>query len=209
MNWPAYRSGTGAGPGRLTLGFDKAITNGAGADFAAFENGFISDYTTGAGSQAGLMFAELGYVEVSTNGINFARFSSDYNNYLDGAPGSQDYLTQDVTNIYNLVGKHANAYGLSWGTPFDLEDLADNELVLAGLVDLNRINYVRIVDIPGDGSFTDAGGAPIYDPWVTWGSGGLDFEALGVINAVPIPSAAWLMAGGLMSIIAYRRKQGF
>ncbi|AKB27733.1 Chitin binding protein [Methanosarcina siciliae T4/M] len=54
--------------------------------------------------------------------------------------------------------------------------------MLNGSVDLNSINYVRIVDIPGSGDFKDSQGNPIYDGWVTWGSGGLDLEAVGVIN---------------------------
>ena len=49
--------------GKITLTFAKAITNDAGADFAVFENGFIS---TGDGK----VFAELGHVEVSTDGAN-------------------------------------------------------------------------------------------------------------------------------------------
>ena len=56
-----YLAGTGYGPATLTLGFDRPIVNGSGADFAAFENGFVSDHTTGAGSFAGEVFAELGY----------------------------------------------------------------------------------------------------------------------------------------------------
>ncbi len=166
--------------GTLILTFDDPISNGAGADFAAFENGFVSNYNTGAGSVAGMMFAELGYVEVSTNGVDYVRFPSSYLN--DTPTGSTAYLTQDVSNIYNLVGKHANAYGESWGTPFDLSDLESHADVIAGKVDLNNINYVKIVDIPGDGTFEDANGNGIYDAWVTWGSGGLDFEALGVMN---------------------------
>jgi hypothetical protein len=202
----AYLDGTGYGPGYVTLGFDKAITNGEGADFAAFENGFISNYNTGAGTSAGEIFAELGYVEVSTDGKNFARFPSSYENFLDGAPTSQSYLTQDATGIYNLVGKHVNGYNTSFGTPFDLDDLIDNELVLAGLVDLNEINYVRIVDIPGDGTFTDSNGNSIYDAWETWGSGGLDLDAIGVINAVPVPGAVWLLGSGLLGILGLYRK---
>lgn len=200
----AHQSDPAANPlGTLILSFDKAITNGTGADFAAFENGFVSNYNTGAGSVAGQMFAELGYVEVSTDGTDFARFPSQY---LNSAPtGSQAYLTQDVSNIYNLVGKHANAYGESWGTPFDLDDLLDDQLVIDGLVDLNEINFVRIIDIPGDGTFTDSLGNPIYDSWVTWGSGGMDFEALGVINQVPEPASLALLGAGLVMVASRRR----
>ncbi len=38
------------------------------------------------------------------------------------------------------------------------------------------------MDIPGDGTFLDSLGDPIYDAWVTWGSGGFDLEAIGVIS---------------------------
>ena len=195
----AWRAGTGHGPGTVTLSFDSAITNGSGADFAAFENGFVSDHTTAAGSVRGEIWAELAYVEVSTDGSHFARFPSIYNNFLDGPPATQDYLTLDASNIYNLVGKHANAYGTSFGTPFDLDDLLNHQLVLDGLVDLDEINFVRLVDIPGDGSFVDSQGNAIYDPWLTWGTGGADIDALGVINQVPEPATmAMLGLGGLI-----------
>ena len=180
--------------GTLVLTFDHAICNGAGADFATFENGFISNYNTNGGSVQGQMFAELGYVEVSTDGVNFARFSSTY---LNTAPsGSQAYLAQDVSNIHNLAGKHANAYGISWGTPFDLNDLTDDPMVTSNVVNLDEINYVKIVDIPGDGTFQDGHQHGIYDAWVTWGSGGMDFEALGVINQTPEPATICLLLTG-------------
>ena len=200
----AYNAGTlGYGPGSLTLTFDQAIVNGAGADFVTFENGFISE---GGAGVKGQIFAELGYVEVSTNGTDFARFASD--SISSGLVGG--YGTVDPTDVYNLVGKHVNAYGDSWGTPFDLETLVDNPMVLAGLVDLNNINYVRIIDIPGNGDFTDADGDSIYDAWVTWGSGGLDFEALGVINqsAVPVPGTLGLLFSGLILLLGINRKSG-
>ena len=182
------------GPGQITLTFGQAIYNGAGQDFAVFENGFGG--TTN-------FFAELGYVDVSTDGINWSRFVSD----VVDPPGPSGYLQQDATNIYNLAGKHKNAYGDSWGTPFDLETLLDDPNVLAGLVDLNEINFVRIVDIPGDGQcFFDGDGDAISDAWVTWGSGGVDLEAVGVINAVPIPGAVWMLASGLLGIWGIKRK---
>ena len=158
-------------PGSVTLGFDLPIANGDGPDLAVFENGFIVSGTE-------KIFAELAYVEVSTDGIIFARFPSI--SRTSGQVGG--YGSIDPTDVYNLVGKHVNAYGDSWGTPFDLSTLAQAPEVLNGSVDLNSINYVRIVDIPGSGDFKDSLGNPIYDGWVTWGSGGLDLEAVGVIN---------------------------
>ena len=77
---------------------------------------------------------------------------------------------------------------------------------MAGLVDLNDINYIKIVDIPGSGDFFDSEGNPIYDAWVTWGSGGVDLEAVGAINVVPIPGAAWLLGTGLAGLIGIRRR---
>jgi len=81
-----------------------------------------------------------------------------------------------------LAGKHANAYGDSWGTPFDLSWLAGHPLVSGGQLNLNAVTHVRIVDIPGNGSFLDTTGAPIFDAWTTIGSGGFDLEAVGVIS---------------------------
>jgi hypothetical protein len=155
-------------------------------------------------------------VEVSTNGDDFARFPSV--SLTPGAVGG--YGSNDASDIYNLVGKHANAYGDSWGTPFDLNDLLAHPLVLEGKVDLDEINYVRIVDIPGNGSFLDDAtdlvdpttGLPyasdhgIYDSWVTWGSGGVDFEALGVINQVPEPATMCLLGLGGLGVILRRRR---
>ena len=183
------------GPGYVTLGFACGISNGQGYDFAVFENAFGS---------ATSVFAELGYVEVSTNGTDFARFDSvSLTEELVGGYGQID-----PTDVYNLAGKHINAYGDSVGTGFDLEDLLNNALVLAGLVDLDDINFVRIVDIPGSGDFTDSLGNPIYDAWHTFGSGGVDLEAIGVLNtAVPIPSALLLLATGLAGMAGLGRRQ--
>jgi hypothetical protein len=81
-------------------------------------------------------------------------------------------------------------------------------MVALGLLDLDNINYVRIVDIPGSGDYLDSLGNPIYDAWVTWGSGGVDLDAVGVINsAVPVPSALWLLASGLLVFGRIHRKR--
>jgi len=190
-------------PGSITLGFQLPITNGAGADFAVFENAFTSNYTTPGGSIEGGVFAELAYVEVSSDGVHFARFPSI--SLTEGAVGQ--YGTVDPSNIYNLAGKSANAYGESWGTPFDLDDLLDHELVLNGSVDLLNINYIRLVDIPGNGTYLDSLGNPIYDAWVTFGSGGFDLDAIGAINVVPEPSTVALCGLGLGGLLLlYRRR---
>ncbi len=166
----------GENPGTITLRFNKAIYDGAGADFAVFENALGS---------ANSLFAELGYVEVSTDGVNFARFASQS---LTPQPGSADYayLPIDPTDVYNLAGKHANGNGQSLGTPFDLSELAQHPLVEQNLLSINRIEYVRIVDIPGSGDYLDSQGRAIYDAWETSGSGGLDLEAIGSLHAAQV-----------------------
>lgn len=171
----AAQIASGEQPGRITLTFSQPVRNKSGADFVVFENGFIS---LGGAGVAGQITAELAFVEVSSDGVTFVRFPS--RSLTPGPVGA--YGTVNATNVFGLAGKHANAYGESWGTPFDLSWLADHPLVLGGQVDLNAITHVRLVDIPGSGAFTDSTGAPIYDAWVTFGSGGHDLEAVGVIS---------------------------
>src|SRR5690606_14518096 len=110
------------------------------------------------------------YVEVSSNGTNFARFPSISTNTTWQGSFGQAFAGFDSSNIYNLAGKHANGFG----TPFDLADLLTHTEVVAGLVDLENIQYVRLVDIPGNGTFKDSLGNPILDNWQTTGSGGFD-----------------------------------
>jgi len=181
----------GLPPGQITLYFDEPIRQGKGYDFVVFENGFISNFSLETGSVAGEMFAEFGYVEVSSNGVDFARFPAVS---LTGEP-TGPYGTVEISNVYNLAGKHPNGIG----TPFDLREILDDQMVVSGLVDVNDIRYVRIVDIPGSGDFYDeamlnidpgtwpdwdfyADNHPIYDAWPTHGSGGVDLEAIGVLK---------------------------
>ncbi len=158
----------GAPPGSITLHLAKPIRNLSGADFVVFENGLLSQSNQG-GAGAGGILAELAYVEVSANGTDFIRFPAT--SLTPSAVGP--YGSLNPTNICNLAGKHTNAYGNSWGTPFDLTQ-----------VGLQEITHVRLVDIPGSGAFHDQAGRSIYDAWLTFGSGGFDLEAVGSISTL-------------------------
>ena len=174
--------------GSITLTFGGYITNGTGADFAVFDNSFSDT------------FLELGYVEVSSNGVDFFRFPSAS---LTTKPVG-GFGAVDPTNIDGLAGKYKQGYG----TPFDLDLLAGT----AGL-DVNKVQYVRIVDIVGNGTSLDSAGRPIYDPYPTTGSAGFDLDAVGVIHyaaitptpAVPEPSQLALFALGLGGLCLARR----
>ncbi|SMP65373.1 Calx-beta domain-containing protein [Neorhodopirellula lusitana] len=144
--------------GSLTLSFDTPIRDGLGADFAVFENSFSDT------------FLELGFVEVSSDGVNFFRFDSDsLTSSSVGAFGSVD-----PTNLNNLAGKYRGGFG----TPFDLSELSDE----SGL-DLTAITHVRLIDIIGDGVTQDTSGDPIYDPTPTAQSAGLDVDGVAVLHA--------------------------
>ena len=184
-----YREDIDAGmlPGRIILSFTETIRDRNGYDFVVFENDFRymgDDY-----------FCELGYVDVSSDGVNFARFPSV--SLTGGLVGG--YGTVNITNVYNLAGKHPNEGSEFMGMPFDLSEITNEPNVAAGLVDLNNISFVRIVDIPGSGDYYDDSHKlidpctwpdwdyydadhPVYDAWVTYDSGGFDLEAIGVLQ---------------------------
>lgn len=193
----AAQISAGAAPGSITLRFNQGIRDGAGPDLAVFENGF--EPTTPDGS----LFMELAHVEVSSNGTHFERFDSISTNTAP-VPGSfpPPFAFWDSTNVYNLAGKHAE----NWGTPFDLAQLASRPAVTGGLLDLNNIQFVRLVDIPGNGSFKDSLGNPIRDNWQgALTTGGFDYVgiptgAVGVLHPVPtVWSLCVLAAGGAVS----------
>ncbi|MBN2020623.1 MAG: hypothetical protein JW749_10420 [Sedimentisphaerales bacterium] len=186
----------GVPTGRITLSFSETIQNQKGYDFVVFENGFrVSENEC---------YGELGYVEVSTNDVDFARFPAVALMTPALDPNMQWYYFFSITDVYNLAGKHPNngneeLIGEFTGTPFDLDDIKNDPNVLSGLVDINNITYVRIIDIPGSGDFNDEGqkhidpctwpdwdyydaNHPIYDAWPTYESGGLDLEAIGVLH---------------------------
>jgi hypothetical protein len=178
--------------GSITLGFGAAIVDGQGVDFAVFENGFWNEYG---------LFAELAYVEVSTDGAQFARFDSIA---LNDEP-VPSFGELDPSDYYNLAGDQA----VGLGTGFDLTELAGDPLVQSGAVDLADIRYVRLLDVIGNGSTTDADGRPLYDPYATaFPIGGFDLDAVGVRHVVvPEPAATLMLCAGVLGILAMGRRR--
>jgi hypothetical protein len=153
--------------GNATVEFTGQVFNGPGPDFAVFENSFVN-------------FIELAFVEVSSDGNTFVRFPA-----VCLTPDSAQvdpFGYSEPTHLYNFAGK----YDGSWGTPFDLDDLADSTGI-----DLNAITHIRVVDVIGaiNASFTtfDSEGNQVNDPYPTpYPSGGFDLDAVGLIYNNPL-----------------------
>jgi hypothetical protein len=170
----------------VTLGIGGSITvelippalNGPGTDFCVYENGFLF---------GGLVFGELAFVEVSTDGVHFARFPGRYHGPL-GPLGPFDGLPPGAAeNIAGLGLLHPVADprdhadpARGGGDPFDLEDLLGHPLVQLGTVDLGFIRYVRLLDIEGSGATLDSQGVPIFDP--TSPASSSDWDAIAVAH---------------------------
>jgi hypothetical protein len=150
--------------GIAVLTFDIPIQNGDGYDFAVFENGLNNT------------FLELAFVEVSSDGVNYFRFSSVSNTPTDVQIDNNGGV--DAIHLNNLAGK----YRAGWGTPFDLEELAGTE----GL-DVNNITHIRLVDVVGcvepRYATRDGRGHIINDPYPTpFASSGFDLDGVAVMN---------------------------
>lgn len=175
--------------GSVILSFADIIVDGPGADFAVFENAFTDGTRTGD-----YTFAEFAFVEVATTTNAWARFPVTYLGtnvvYNLNSETSNHFASMDTTLVHGLAGKNIGATG----TPFDLADLIDHPAVTNGSVDLDRIAFIRLVDVIGDGSTMDDHGRPIYDPYYNAMTGypnpaavsmldGFDLRAVGVINS--------------------------
>ena len=162
--------------GDVTLGFDVTIVDGPGADLTVFENGFLI-----AGGPS--VFAELFFVEVSTDGATFARFPSKYvgsgssMGAYRGIGGCMPVVADVTTGLVDPLDPL-----LSGGEALDLAELAQHPAVLSGAVDLGAIHFVRLVDpLPGA---TDSLGTPIA------AAGGSDVDAVAVLNSTAATSPA-------------------
>lgn len=150
--------------GSAIITFATPITNGSGADFAVFENGFMDNYI------------ELAFVEVSSDGVNYFRFPA-----ISEAPTSPQYWNGSISDcryFNNLAGK----YRANYGTPFDLQELSGE----IGL-DIDAITHVKLIDVVGFVEPTygtqDSEGNYINDPYPTaFPSCGFDLDAVAVLH---------------------------
>lgn len=150
--------------GQVTLGFTPAIRDGEGWDLAVFENSFSDT------------FLELAWVEVSSDGVHFAR--------IDSAS-----LTSDPVDAFGGIeprrlGGLAGKFRRGFGSPVDLAQLRQHPLVQRGLLDLHNVRQVRVVDVVGAGQALDSFERPIQDPFPTVESAGFDLEAIGALHTV-------------------------
>ena len=148
--------GTG---GSVTVGFAESVVDGPGVDLIVFENAF---FTLGTKNT----FSEVAYVEVSSNGVDFLRFptrfagiirtptitrGSTISPFTYGAQpaGSYEGMTGAMPVLANVAMNTIDPLDptVAGGEAFDLADLAQEPLVLPGIVDLQSTDFVRIVDL--------------------------------------------------------------
>lgn len=159
--------------GVAVLQFDKAIVNGAGYDFAVFENGFFKE------ENSEWAFLELAFVEVSSDGVHYVRFPAISEIPTHTQTGA--FTPLNARYIHNFAGKYTEYFG----TPFDLEEVAQQ--AKENQVDIHNINFIRIVDVVGalnpEYASYDHRENPVNDPFPTpYASGGFDLDAIGVIH---------------------------
>jgi hypothetical protein len=158
--------------GSVVLGFDFVLHDGPGADLAVFENGFMF-----GGDQ---VFAEVGFVEVSSNGTDFARFPSRFAPPAAGGTpmGTFAGLGGGMPVIANVAQDPDSPFdpAHAGGEALDFADLAADPLVVGGQLDLQDVHFVRLVDVtPGS---TDSQGTVISSAAL----GGVDFDAVAALH---------------------------
>ncbi len=175
--------------GSLTLLLGSACFDGPGTDLIVCENPF---FITGSSN----LFVEAMFVEVSTDGVNFARFPTSYTG--DAGP-FQPFSGVPMSWYRGFAGVmpvHANSsFGIpsldvvaAGGDAFDLADLADDPLAMSGAVNLFEIHYVRLVDVRG-GVSLDSAGTPVWDS-------GLNSVASADVDAVIGVNSLCVTSGG-------------
>ncbi|MGB1120055.1 MAG: hypothetical protein ACPGYR_06135 [Chitinophagales bacterium] len=164
--------------GEATYFFASGIPNGDGPDVAIFENAMDMG--------GGQFFAELAFVEVSVDGIEYYRFPcqslTQTNGQVNGFGGIMAYDVQGFAGIHPA----------QIGTLFDLEEID-------ALNPLDTVYYVRCIDVIGSvdptlGSY-DSQGNLINDPYPTpYASSGFDLDAVAYVKDYGAPTSIETMA---------------
>lgn len=173
-SFDVYTLGRG---GSVTLGFENSCVDGPGADLIVSENPFFISDTSHC-------FVEAMFVEISSDDVHWIRFP---NTYLGEVGPFSPFAGTDVSNYHGFAGVMpvlTNPTLLidpvnvvqAGGDAFDLNDLSQHPDVLSGLVDLNQIDFVRLIDV-WSGQATDQNGTVIWDQ-------GLDDQASSDIDAL-------------------------
>jgi hypothetical protein len=167
--------------GTLTLELGNRCVNGAGADLLVCENPFLVS--------SGGSFAEVMFVEVSSDGTHFARFPTRYtgqNSQLPSILGAPIQWYRGFAGVrpvlanpslghdpFDLVHAGADA--------FDLQDLAGDPLVQNGQLDLFDVAFVRLEDVDS-GNAVDSVGTTVWDCGLD-STSSADVDALVALNS--------------------------
>lgn len=155
--------------GEVVLRLEAAAEDGPGADLAVYENPFLV-----IGGSPSDTWSECLFVEVSTNGADWARFPTRYSGPPGPHAGPQGQMVgvqaewfrgfAGVTPVAANPGAGIQPYDVvpAGGDLFDLAELSDHPLVLSDDIDLNRIRYVKLIDVVG-GLDSDDLGTPVWD----------------------------------------------
>lgn len=179
--------------GSVVLRLTAVAKDGPGTDLIVYENPFFVH----GGSSPTDTFIECLFVEVSSNGISFARFPTAYFGPVGPHLGPLGQMLGVPSGWYRgFAGLYTVSAGPildvdpldvvdGGGDAFDFADLANHPLVLQGEVQLDHIRYVRLVDVQGGSTVADNGA-------VIWDAGDASFSTA-EIDAVCAPNNEWIL----------------
>jgi hypothetical protein len=148
--------------GQITLTFARPIAASASGPDFAVFGNAFSD-----------TYLKLAFVDVSQDGVHWSRMPN-----ASLTPSSvSTFGAVDTTNIDGYAGK----YRVGFGTPFSLRS-----------VGLTSADFVRIVDIIGNGSDKDSSGRSIYDP--SPNSNGFNVGGVGVFSVLSVPEPGTIIS---------------
>lgn len=172
-----YTLGTG---GSITLRMEPPLLDGHGADLLVCENPF---FVTGTLQS----FAEVAFVEVSTDGVQFARFPTSYTGPGDPLPLFTGIHPARYRGFAGAMPVSASPplvdpldLPAAGGDAFDFSVLEDHPLVQAEQLDLADVRYVRLIDVEAGVDF-DTAGHLVFDAGIGNGSAA-DIDAVVGLN---------------------------